>query len=182
MRRYVLTGAPGAGKTAILRRLEHDGFGVVEEAATDLIALRQAEGIAEPWRQPGFVEDVARLQTQRLAWAAQAPDAVQFHDRSVICTLALAEFLGVPCPNAVLREAERIRSEGICERRVFFIRNLGFVEPTSARRISLEETLRFERIHEDAYRTWGFDLVDIPPAPLAERVRTIRAALQYPTR
>jgi len=48
MRRFVLTGTPGAGKTAILRQLELDGFAVVEEAATDVIALQQAQGVAEP--------------------------------------------------------------------------------------------------------------------------------------
>jgi predicted ATPase len=34
---------------AIVRRLEFDGFSVVEEAATDIIALCEAEGVAEPW-------------------------------------------------------------------------------------------------------------------------------------
>jgi predicted ATPase len=38
MRRFIITGAPGAGKTAIIRELELDGFSVVEEAATDVIA------------------------------------------------------------------------------------------------------------------------------------------------
>ncbi|MGO9271366.1 MAG: AAA family ATPase [Terriglobia bacterium] len=32
MRRFIITGAPGAGKTAIIRQLELDGFSVVEEA------------------------------------------------------------------------------------------------------------------------------------------------------
>jgi predicted ATPase len=36
---YILTGAPGAGKTAVLRLLETRGYAVVEEAATDVIAL-----------------------------------------------------------------------------------------------------------------------------------------------
>ncbi|MDB5359232.1 MAG: hypothetical protein JWO51_529 [Rhodospirillales bacterium] len=48
MRRYILTGTPGAGKTSIVRRLEVLGHAVVEEAATDIIALDQVEGIAEP--------------------------------------------------------------------------------------------------------------------------------------
>jgi len=39
MKRYALTGAPGIGKTAIIRQLEIDEFSVVEEAATDVIAL-----------------------------------------------------------------------------------------------------------------------------------------------
>jgi predicted ATPase len=38
MKRFILTGAPGAGKTAIVHQLEIDGFGLVDEAATDVIA------------------------------------------------------------------------------------------------------------------------------------------------
>ena len=43
---YILTGTPGSGKTAILRMLEDAGYLVVEEAATDVIALGQALGLA----------------------------------------------------------------------------------------------------------------------------------------
>ena len=42
--KFILTGAPGAGKTALVRQLERDGFAMVEEAATDVIALEQAKG------------------------------------------------------------------------------------------------------------------------------------------
>lgn len=42
MPRYILTGTSGAGKTAILRQLELNGHVVVEEAATDVIALENA--------------------------------------------------------------------------------------------------------------------------------------------
>jgi predicted ATPase len=46
MRSFILTGTPGSGKTAIIRQLELDGFSVVEEAATDVIALGRARGVA----------------------------------------------------------------------------------------------------------------------------------------
>ena len=62
---YVLTGAPGAGKTAILRLLEANGYPVVEEAATDVIALGHALGNAEPWQDPDFIDKVLVLQRQR---------------------------------------------------------------------------------------------------------------------
>jgi predicted ATPase len=52
MRRFIVTGAPGAGKTAIIRQLELDEFGVVEEAATDVIAAAQAQGTLEPCCSP----------------------------------------------------------------------------------------------------------------------------------
>jgi hypothetical protein len=42
MRRFIITGTPGATKTAINRQSGLDGFGVVEEAATDVITAAQA--------------------------------------------------------------------------------------------------------------------------------------------
>jgi predicted ATPase len=51
--RYVVTGAPGAGKTAIIRQLEIDGFGVVEEAATDVIAFVAGKGNSRAVDSPG---------------------------------------------------------------------------------------------------------------------------------
>jgi hypothetical protein len=65
MRRFIITGAPGAGKTAIIRRLELDGFSVVEEAATDVIAAAHAQGTVEPWRHPSFLDGIAHLQRER---------------------------------------------------------------------------------------------------------------------
>jgi predicted ATPase len=178
MKRFVLTGAPGAGKTAIVRQLELDGFGVVDEAATDLIALAQAQGITEPWTHPSFIDSIADLQRRRQVRASGQPDAVQFHDRSAICTAALAAYLGHPVSDALSRELERIETQAIYQKRVFFIKNLGFVVPSAARQISFENALRFERIHEQTYRKFGFEIVPIEPGNLLDRVAAITTAIQ----
>jgi predicted ATPase len=180
MQRFILTGAPGSGKTAILRQLEAEGFGVVEEAATDVIALDQARGIAEPWKDPSFIDAVVHLQEQRQLWASRHPDEVQFHDRSAVCTAALATYLGYPFSVALSRELDRILADRIYQNRVLFVRNLGFIKPTSARRISFEETLHFERIHEETYRQFGFELVFVEPGSLSDRVAAIKAAISMP--
>ena len=177
MRRFIITGPPGAGKTAILRALELDGFSVVEEAATDIIAAAQAGGTPEPWRDPCFIDAIARLQRDREIQGSHQRDEVQFHDRCVVCTAALAIYLGYPISPILASELERIQKDAIFEKRVFFTRNLGFITPTEARRISFEETLRFEKIHEDTYRRFGFDLAFIEPGSVAERVRTIKKAI-----
>ena len=178
MRRFIITGAPGAGKTAIIRQLERDGFSVVEEAATDVIAASQARGTAEPWTDPSFIDAVADLQKERLIRASDQLSDVQFHDRSVVCTAALAVYLGYSFSAFLTSELERIRKDKLYENRVFFIRNLGFITPTDARRISFEETLRFERIHEDIYRRFGFELVFVEPGSLLARVAAIKAAIR----
>src|SRR5579864_4421662 len=125
MKRFILTGTPGSGKTMILRRLESEGFAVVEEAATDVISLEQAQGCAEPWKDPSFIDKVAELQKLRQVRASHLPDNVQFHDRSVVCTVALARYLGYSLSAKAHHELERIRAEQIFQPRVFFVQNLG---------------------------------------------------------
>lgn len=171
MRRFILTGTPGSGKTAILRQLEVEGHGVVEEAATDVIALQQAKGIAEPWTRPVFVDEVVALQARR---RVRLTDPVQFHDRSAFCTAALAKFLGYPPSEALTRELDSLKREGFYEKRVFFVRNLGFVTPSAARRISLEDARRFEAMHEHTYRLHGFELIPIFPGSVLDRMAAIQ--------
>jgi len=50
--------------------------------------------------------------------------------------------------------------------------------PTEARRISFEETVRFEKIHEETYRDFGFELVSVGSGSLVERVSIIKAAIR----
>jgi predicted ATPase len=175
LKRYALTGAPGAGKTAIVRRLAVEGFKVVDEAATDIIAAKQAQGVEEPWARHAFIDEIVELQRTRLLESANGSGEVQFHDRSVFCTAALSDYLGYPRSLTLQNELERAVTQCWFEREVFFIRSLGFVTPTAARRISFEEAIRFERMHEEVYREFGFAIVFVEPASVTDRASQIKA-------
>jgi len=177
MKRYIVTGAPGAGKTAIIRQLELHGFSVVEEAATDIIALWHAKGVTEPWTRPEFIDAIVSLQRIREVRSACVTELVQFHDRSAVCTAALADYLGFPKPQSLLEELERLKTQNIFQTKVVFLMNLGFVTPTEARRISYEETVRFEGIHERTYRDLGFEIAYIGAGSVLDRVREVKRAL-----
>lgn len=173
MKRYILTGAPGAGKTTIIRALEAMGRAVVEEAATDVIAALHAQGVAEPWTRPSFIDDIVELQRRRQMQARAPPRAPVFFDRSPVCTCALGRHLGFPPSSIVSAEIERSRRQGIYQREVFFIDNLGFIERTEARRISFEESLAFEAIHRQVYEELGYVLIRIPPEEPRKRAELI---------
>jgi predicted ATPase len=95
-----------------------------------------------------------------------------------VCTAALAVYLGYPVSPFLAGELERIKKEAIYQKRAFFVRNLGFITPTEARRISFEDSVRFEKIHEETYRDFGFELVSIEPGSLLDRVRVIKAEIE----
>jgi predicted ATPase len=147
------------------------GHVVVEEAATDVIALAQAKGIAEPHRDPGFIDAIATLQERRRT--APTTSGVVFHDRSPICTLALAQYLAFPVSEALAQALADIEADRFYARRVFFLRNLGFIVNTDARQISFEDTLRFEQAHEAVYRRLGYELVFIEAGGVEARARRI---------
>lgn len=169
MRRYVLTGPPGSGKTSIAMALRARGWAVVEEAATEVIARQQALGVAEPWRDADFINRIAALQRDRQLPEPTAANAAQFFDRSPLCTLALAQFLGERVTPALQAEIERVLEAGVYQRSVFFVRPLGFIIATAARTISYEDSLRFEAVHEQVYREHGFELIDIPSGSSVEQ-------------
>jgi predicted ATPase len=164
IRRFVLTGAPGVGKTTLAEALRARGHIVVPEAATDVIA-RGGEG-------DGFVDAVLAVQLERQRSAA---GKIQVYDRSPLCTLALARYIGADPSAALISAAEQAADR--YEPAAFLVRPLGFVTPTAARRISYPDSLRFEAIHEDVYREYGFTLIDVANMSLAERVALVERYL-----
>ena len=178
MIRYILTGTPGAGKTAVLRLLEFNGATVVEEAATDVIALENARGHREPWHDQCFIDKIVTLQRQRQARAQATEAAAIFFDRSPVCTLALSRYLGFAPSRLLEDEVERVVGDNVYESMVFFLCNQGSIQATEARQISFEDSLNFEQLHRQTYRDLGFKLTEVPAAPLTDRVALIQKTVE----
>jgi len=174
-RRYILSGAPGSGKTTILAALHDRGHHVVEEAATDIINAFDARGVGEPWHRDDFIDRIVALQQQRQLTADAHTAGVTIFDRSPVCTLALSVYLRRPVSAVLAAELDRIARAPIYDRRVLFVHNIGFVEPTVARRISYAESLIFERIHLAVYRDLGYEIIDVMPGSVADRVRLVES-------
>jgi predicted ATPase len=160
--------------------MELHGYAVVEEAATDVIAVDHALGHDQMSDLPAFIDKIVLLQRQRQrqTGAPSGNGATIVFDRSPICTLALSRYSDV-APSRLLREEiDWILAHQVYQPTVFFVRNQGFVRPTPARRISFADALRFERIHEHTYIELGFRLVEVPAAPLANRVALVKQTIE----
>ena len=174
--RYIFTGTPGSGKTSVILALKRFGYVVIPESATDVIAEAQAKGTMRPWEQPDFVDKIVLTQKLR---QLNVKGELQFYDRSPFCTYTLGRYFAhwhdsdfTPSP-ILLNEIDRCLKADIYQHRVFFFDNLGFIEPTSARKISYEDALIFEQIHLEVYKEFGFEIVLVPKKTIEERCRFI---------
>ena len=108
-KRYILTGTPGSGKTSIINFLKREGYLIIDEAATDVIAKEQKLGNPAPWVEHGFIDKIINLQKERQLSAPFLGEKLEFYDRSPICTHALATYLKCPISDVLRDEIERVR-------------------------------------------------------------------------
>lgn len=174
IKRYIFTGTPGSGKTSVLEGLHNRRYDIITEAATDVIAIEQGNRIPTPWDHSSFIDKITLMQHNR---QVNASGDLQFYDRSPFCTYALAIYLGYPISYALSAEIDRCLKENVYDNRVFFFENLGFIENTDARKISYEEALKFEKIHTDVYKKFGFEIISVPIASVEERADLILESL-----
>lgn len=172
MRNYILTGTPGSGKTSLINALKSNGYEIIAEAATDIIAQEQTQGTTEPWKDSSFIDKILFLQQSRFQ-ETTGQVTFRFFDRSPVCAYALAIYLGHEPSALLLNEITSMQEKKLYESNVFFIENLGFIENTHARQINFADALKFEKIHMDTYRKFGYNLIKIQKATIAERLQKI---------
>ncbi|HEY2486535.1 MAG TPA: AAA family ATPase [Candidatus Binataceae bacterium] len=143
---------------------------------------RHNRATASAGRRGTLVASIVHRRDRQPAARAPAPrprlgDDKQFFDRSPISTYALANYLGYAISAALSTEIERIEQDGIYQKRVFFVQSLGFITATDARKITAEDAMRFDRVHEETYRRFDYQIVPIAAAPLLDRVAAIKRAI-----
>jgi predicted ATPase len=174
---YVLTSAPGVGKTVLLNELSRRGFAVVPEAATDVIERLRRAGVAEPRTLVDFVDQVLAEQLVRARRADRfGPSRPVIFDRSPVCTLALARWSGQAPSPALVRAAASARDDYAGA--AFLVADLGFVERTAARRISYSAARAFGQLHVEAYRECGFALTHVPANPVPMRADLVESTIR----
>lgn len=166
VKKYILTGGPGTGKSSLVLALEARGEYVIREAAEDCIKLKQAMGVQEPWAEPGFQDGILALQLQRESRIPKSAGRV-FLDRGLYDGLAYV-LEGTPIYQRVLQKAQQADYD-----KIFLVEQLGFTEKTAVRKENHDEALALGEKLEAIYRRAGYPVIRIEKGMVEERVQQI---------
>ncbi|MDF1608328.1 AAA family ATPase [Hoeflea sp. YIM 152468] len=176
MRRFVITGASGSGKSTLVDALAASGYATVAEVGRQIVAEQMAShGTALPWRDKAAFMDLLFVRSiARFDQTGEAADEIVFFDRSFIEAIAYGTVIGrAPAP-AMLQAAALRRFETpafVCPPwRAIFAND-------RERRHDFEFACKEYEANVAAYVAAGYDLIEVPPAPVSDRVSFIRHRL-----
>jgi predicted ATPase len=175
-RLYVITGGPGAGKTAILHELQRRGFACVPEAARQIIQEQvNTGGNAVLWLDTGRYTSLMLKKSVEDYLAHSGAAHVTFFDRGILDTITHARIHQLRLSEEAYSQAQTYRYH----RKVFLAPPWQQIYSTDAeRKQTFEEALVSFRRNKEVYTEYGYDLVEIPMGTVEARVDFILTSIQ----
>jgi predicted ATPase len=172
MRRIVLTGGPGVGKTTLLAALRVSGYGAVDESARAIIQERVATGLSPRPPALEFAREILRRDIEKYQ---QQPELdLVFFDRSIVEALGMVQEAG----GLEASELRVLLSRYPYNQRVFVLPPWEAIYTTDSER---DHTFAHAvRVHEAVttwYRQCGYETIEVPTGTVVERCVYVLRAL-----
>jgi predicted ATPase len=167
---WILTGAPGSGKTAILADVGSD-IRRVGEPAREILADQRSVGRAgTPDRDPSLFVDLLLRRSIHKHVAAQRLEGPVLFDRGIPDCVAYAALMEAdPTPSLVACDVYRYHDQVL------------ILEPwqeiyavDDERTMSFSDTLAFHEALVDAYERTGYVLIEVPRTSIEDRAAFVR--------
>lgn len=170
---FVLTGGPGSGKTTLIEALAKRGFATTVEAGRGIIRDQQAiGGAALPWADRALFAELMLSWEMRSYQAARGEKGPMFFDRGVPDTMGYLRLCGLTVPDHIRNATRRFRYN----RRVFIAPPWPDIfEQDAERKQTPDEAERTFQALRKVYAELGYELLELPRAPVETRLRMILA-------
>ena len=164
---FVITGGPGAGKSALIDVLAARGFARTIEAGRAIIQEEVASGgAALPWSDPlAFAERMFEWELHSYARALETGGVV-FFDRGIPDVAGYLRLMNLPVPEHIAAAARTHRYNT----RVFIAPPWPAIFAQDAeRKQTLAEAERTYQPMVETYTSYGYELVKLPLVSVDER-------------
>ncbi|MBV2363429.1 AAA family ATPase [Streptomonospora nanhaiensis] len=172
---FVVTGGPGAGKSTLLAHLRPLGLACAPEAGRAVIRDQRAVGgRGLPWVDPALFAELMLSWDLRSHREAAAHEGAVVFDRGVVDVLGYLRLSGLAVPDHVRTAARAVRYHP----RVFVAPPWPEIYRTDGER--RQSRAEAERTHEAmvaAYTEYGYEPVELPRVPPAERAAFVADAV-----
>lgn len=178
MRLHIVTGGPGAGKTTLVDALAAEGVATSPEVGRAVIREQiAAGGRALPWVDPrAYAEEM--IEREIIAREVALASGLQvILDRGIPDVVGFLRVTGLAVPPHIDQAARRLRYHP----RVLLAPWWDTIYTgDSERRQSPAVAEATEQMMRETYRDYGYELIELPRAPVTERVAFVRRELEQP--
>ena len=168
--KYIITGAPGTGKTAIINALMQKDYSCAEEISREIISEQIIiEGDILPWKnQIAFENHIASLRKEQ--YLNSSENRTYFFDRSSIDCIAYLKANKLE----ITTEITQIIKQCVFNRQVFITPFWEEIYINDGERMeNIKSAINIENSLIGTYKSLGYTLVKVPKLSVSKRVNFI---------
>lgn len=155
MKRVVLTGGPGAGKTTVLDVLRDSGYAIGEDSARSIIRERKAAGLSSRPEPRAFAEQILEREIPTYRSAMSSP---VFLERGVVEVAGMLKGLGVLDEHAIAKLIATYPYDHV----FLFPPWEDIYQMDEERDHTFEHSIRVHGSTRNWYRQLGYDVIEVP--------------------
>lgn len=177
MKRILLIGSPGSGKTTVLSELEKRGYVCFKEVSREIILEAKKRGIDQL-----FLSNPDEFNQKLLSGRiAQHKACIQhegnyvFIDRGLPDIIAYNNYINVPTEEKVIKASIELTYDFV----FLFPAWKKIFKNDNERYESFEEALKIQENLKETYIKHGYDICEVPVGDISERANYILNVVEY---
>ena len=175
IQKYIITGAPGTGKTTIINSLKKEGYSCTEEISRELIAEQLSiRGNILPWKdQISFENQIANRRYKQ--YLDSPENCICFFDRSSIDCIAYLNSNKLKATSQI----NQIIKNCIFNKTVFYTPIWEEIyKNDSERQESFNQSIKIDKHLKDSYIKFRYTIIEIPKTTLDKRINFILSQIK----